>query len=395
MAATLTTIADILKTDYGPAIQEQLNNKNTLLGMLEKDFDSYDHKGKNFTFPVHVSRNEGIGSRAEGGALPTAGQQGYASAVLPDKYSYGVVQFNRQALKASESDAKAFARALSSEMKGILLDLKANQNRQMFGDGSGVLATCASCSTATFTVDTTKWIRVGQRVDVLVTSSGATSYGVVGTTVSAVNSATTFTTADAPATAGSIDNTFSVYAAGSRLAEPYGLAAIVATTDTITSGLQGLAVASYPIWKSTVTAMGGALTELAMQKLLDDISQAGNGNPDAFVTTYGVSRAYGELMTSQRMFMNNATLDGGIKAPTFAGLPIMVDKDCQAGIMYAIDKGNLVNMVLQDWGWADEDGDMLKWVSGYDAYTAYLCAYRNLGTYARNAHGKLTGITEA
>jgi hypothetical protein len=396
MGATLTTIDDILRTDYGPAIQEQLNNKNTLLGRLEKDFDSVSHGGKNFTFPIHVTRNEGIGSRAEGGALPAAGAQGYESAVLPNKYSYARIELTGQTIEASKKNERAFVKALSSEMKGALRDAKANQNRQCYGDGSGALAVCASASNSTtVTVDTTKWLRVGQRIDILVTSTGATTAGVVGTTVASITSGTVFVTADALATYASIDNTYSVYAASSRGYEPYGLAAIIATTDTITSGLQGIAVASYPIWKSTLTSMGGALTELAMQKMLDDIDQAGAGAVSAIYTSHGVNRAYGELMTSQRMFINNATLDGGIKAATFNNLPIYPDKDCQAGTMWFADESNLVNMVMTDWGWAEEDGAILAKVTGYDKYEAYIRTYRNLGTYERNAHGKLYSITEA
>jgi hypothetical protein len=402
-SASLTTIAEILKTDYGPSIRELLNNKNTILGRLEKDFDSYDHKGKNFTEPIHTGRNEGIGSRAESGTLPTAGSQTHVSAVWPDKYSYGVIKITRQMMKASQSDKLAFAKGLQVEMKGLLSDLKNDQDRQMFNDGLGTLATCSGAGTdsTTINVDSTRNLRVGQAIDICVAADGTESYGQLNTTVASITSGTRFVVADAVGTYASLDTTFGVFPYGGHAAdnsvgyEPYGLAAIVADTDTVTGGLAGLAVASYPVWKSVLTNHNGALTELAMQKMQDDIEQAGNGKPNVIYTSYGVNRAYQDMLTAQRSFTNTMTMDGGVKKLTFNGLPILVDKYCPAGVMWFVDESNLVHFVLEDWGWADEDGDMLKWVAGYDAYTAYMCKYSNIGCHARNAHGKLYGITEA
>jgi hypothetical protein len=398
-SASLTTIADILKIDYGPAIQEQLNNQNNILNRLTKDFDSYDHKGGAFTYPIHTGRNEGIGSRGDGGALPTAGSQAHKNAAWPDKYSYGVIKITRQAMKASQSDTKAFAKGLQVEMKGLLTDLKNDQNRMMFNDGLGTLATCASASSTNVTVDSTANLRVGQAIDIVVASTGATSHGVLASTVASITSSTVFVVGDALSNASGIDGTFAVFSASGRGYEPYGLAAIVATTDTVTSGLAGLAVASYPVWKSTLTNHNAAITELAMQKMVDDIEMAGNGKPNAIYTSVGVRRAYTDLLTSQRMFVNETTLAGGAKSIAFVAgsgtLPIITDKHCPTGVMWFVDESNLVHFIMQDWAWADEDGDMLKWVSGYDAFTAYMAKYSNIGTYARNAHGKLYGITEA
>ena len=45
--------------------------------------------------------------------------------------------------------------------------------------------------------------------------------------------------------------------------------------------------------------------------------------------------------------------------------------------------------------WLEEDGNMLKYVTGYDAYEAILCLYSNLGTTMRNAFVRIDDITEA
>jgi len=404
--ASLSTFDAVLKTAWGPAIKEQLNNKNTFLERIQKETDSYDFTGKNFTFPVHVSRNEGVGSRLSNGALPTAGSQGFAPAVFPRKYSYGTIKLDRAVIVASQSNEKAFARALATEMKGLLADLRNNQDRQLFNDGLGTLATCVNATgTTTVVVDSTRNLRVGQAIDICVAATGAESYGKLNTTVASITNSTTFVTGDALTTYASLDSTFAVYAYGNHAAdnslgyEPYGLSAIIAATDTITGGFGALAVASYPVWKSTLTDMGGATTDpltlLAMDKILDDIDQAGNGTPSAIITTHGCRRAYGELMNSMRQIVNMTKLDGGKKTLTHNDLPFITDKYCQAGTMWFPDESDFVHLLLQDWEWAEDDGAILKWVSGYDQVTAYMCKYDNMACYSRNAHGKLSGITEA
>jgi len=406
--ASLTTFDAVLKTCYGPDfIAEQLNNKNNILERFDKNAEDYEYDGKNFTFPAHHGRNEGIGSRASGGALPTASSQSYKEVVIPRKESFGVIKINRDVIKASNKNSGAFAKVLSTEMKGLVTDLKNDGNRRLFNDGLGTLATCSGAGTSStaINVDSTRRLRVGQAIDICVASSGAESHGKLNTTVSSITSATRFVTADAVSAYASLDTTFAVYPYGGHAAdnslgyEPYGLDAIVATTDTITSGYGGLAVASYAWWISTLTNHNGALTTLAMQKIVDDTEAAGNGSPSCIVTTSGCLRAYMEYMEGSRLFTNSMTLDGGIKTSSFTAngktLPIIADKYCWEGDMWFLDESEMVHLVLTDWEWVDDDGGIFKWVSGYDQITAYMAKYDNVACYARNAHGKLYNVTEA
>ena len=144
-------------------------------------------------------------------------------------------------------------------------------------------------------------IRVGQRVDILVKATGATTAGVVGTTVASITSATVFVVADAPATPASIDNTYAVYVSGNRANEMMGLSGIFSATDT----LQGLDVATYPWWKANILANGGsgrAISETLMQQAMDTTEVNSNGNVSAIYTTYGVRRAYIALLQKLKMY---------------------------------------------------------------------------------------------
>lgn len=85
MGATLTTIDDILKVKYVGPIHEQMTNGTVLLDKVQKDSETYD--GKNVTLTTNKSRNVGIGSAAEDGTLPTAGNQGFQDLVYTLKYN--------------------------------------------------------------------------------------------------------------------------------------------------------------------------------------------------------------------------------------------------------------------------------------------------------------------
>lgn len=397
MPVTISAISDILKNQYLGPIREQLNNDIVLLKRLEKDNESV--VGQNFTIPLHVSRNEGIGATADGGSLPTAGAQGYKAAIVPMRYLYGRIELSGPAMKSTRNSEGAFVRLLESEMKGIARDLKSDVNRQLFGDGSGVLATCASASDATtITVDSTAKLRVGMKVDILVKATGATTAGVVGTTITGITSATVFTVGTGVATFGSIGSTYSVYRNGARNLEMMGLNGIVSASDPAGGALQGLAVASYPIWKANVLANGGtarAITETLMQQAMDTTEQAGAGKTSALFTTFGVRRAYMALLKTNQQFVNEQEFKGGFKALSYNGLPLIPDKDCQAKTIYFIDEDSLKFYELADWDWMDEDGAVLSRVSNKDAYEATMYKYAELGCSSRNANTILSDITEA
>ena len=84
---TLTTGDKILKTLYLPPVREMLNNSTILLSRIEKDSSTQTVSGKDFTIPLHGTRNSASAiGRPEGGTLPAAGAQGYTTAIVPNKY---------------------------------------------------------------------------------------------------------------------------------------------------------------------------------------------------------------------------------------------------------------------------------------------------------------------
>src|SRR5579871_1212086 len=146
MALTLTTADAVLKEDYLPGVREQLNN-DTALAFFEKN--SEDIVGRRAVLALHLQRNSGVGSRLEGGTLPSAGNQGYFDEYVTLKYHYARIQVTGPTIKAMASDKGSFVRAIRSEMDGATNDLRRNLNRQCFGTSNGVVATCGTTTAST------------------------------------------------------------------------------------------------------------------------------------------------------------------------------------------------------------------------------------------------------
>ena len=397
MGATLTTLADIIKTQYAPVVGEMINHSTPILDRIGKDYDSV--QGKDFTIPLHYGRNEGIGARGEGSALPTAGNQSYKASVLPMRYQYGRFQITGQTIKATRNNEGAYRKAVRSEMEGLANDMCDSLSRQLFGDGSGLLATLASSGsgTSTVVVDSTAKLRVGMPIDIIVKTTGAATAGLAGTSVATITDGTTFTISGT--LAGSPAATYGVYIAGSRDLEMMGLGGIVSATTTV----QGLDVATYPWWKATVLANSGtnrAISDTLLQTAIDTLESNSSGMCTAMYTSFGVRRAYQALLTATKQLVNTQKLQGGYEAISYLGgshgmIPIISEKDAAANSVFIVDEDELAIHRLADFDWMQEDGSILSRVSGVDAYEAVLYVYQELGTSMRNAHVLLSDITEA
>jgi hypothetical protein len=394
--ATLSTFDPILKNQYLGPIREVLNYATELLKRIGTDYDSVT--GKNFTIPMHYGRNEGIGARADGGALPAAGQQAYKEAIVPMRYLYGRIQVTGPTIKAAANDAGAFTRAISSEIKGVTKDLKSAINRMLAGDGTGALTICGTTSASTtVVVASTAKLRAGMPIDVIKYADGTTGTGAAGRSVTSISSATQFVISGAAITT---DSDYAVYVAGSRNLEVMGLSGIVSAAD-IPGGygsFQNLAVASYPWHKAISQGNGGtnrAISDNLLQTFFDTVKQTGAGEISALYTTPGVRRAYQALLTATKTLANTMELKGGANTITFNGFPFIVDYDLPTGKIFGIDESSLQMFKMADFDWMDQDGAVLSRVSGYDAYEAVLYCYMELGNYVRNANGVLFDITEA
>ncbi len=397
MSLTMTTADAALKEDYQPAIREQINNAFKVLMQIERN--SEDVEGRRAVLSLHVSRNAGAGARGEGGTLPTAGSQGYAEERVPLRYNYGSIKLSGPVIRAMKSDKGSFTRAIESESKGIVNDVKRDVNRQIMGTSNGVIAQCAVTSAST-TVNLTSAtaVQLRQLAEAMLIDIGtvASPTGVVsGRSITSVGT-TSFVISGAAVTTAITDFVFRSGAGGDGSAqkELTGLQTIVDSAGTVFN----VNPSTVPVWASTETASVGLISDLKFEQALHAVEIAGQSTVDLIITTDGVSRSYASSLQAQKRFANTQELKGGYKAITVqAGggeVPLMWDRDCPSGIAFGLTTQHVKQHEMSDWEFMQEDNAVLSRVSGEDAYGATLFKYHEVTTDKRNAHFKMTGITE-
>lgn len=399
--ANLTTADKALKEFYEPALVEELNQDNVLLAHIETTDENVE--GREVVLSLHVFRNSGVGARASGGALPTAGSQGYVDERVRTKRNYGRIQIDGELIRTMKSDRGSFTRAVDSETRGVVEDLKRDYNRQLWGTSDGVIATCGTTTAATLVVlaaatpvSAMRFFEIGTTVDIGTTSTPFNQI-VAGATITAVDVDNKTITIDSAVTTSASHRVYRAGAGGSGSAqkEVTGLQSIVDSTGTLFT----VNPTTYPVWASYEDSTGGNVTELKLQKAMDRTRINSGQDIEMILTTDGAYRNFYAQQQSTKRFVNTKTINGGFEALSIASgrgeVPLSWDRDCPDGVAIGLSLKNLKQYQKSGWEFMQEDGAVLSRVSGYDAYEAVLFKYSELATNRRNAFFKLSGLTES
>jgi hypothetical protein len=399
MPATLATVSAILKEVYEDDVREQLDNGAVALKRIEKSSEGVESQvgGKYVTFPIKTRRNQGIGARNELEALPVAGQQGFAAARVGLKYLYGLVRLSGQTIELADSNYQAFASALDAEIDGLKTDLLVDQNRQVYGDGSGGVGTVVSDGANSAIVGSPLYFQQDMQIDIV----DGTTLGNATPTVKASNrKVTTINTttksiaydgADITAVAGDI-----FVRTGNANREWTGFNKIIQNTGV----LYNIDPSVEPVWKASIDSNSGsnrALSEGLMINMVDTIRAQG-GTVTAIFQNLGVRRAYFNLLSQQRKFVNTKEFAGGFTGLSFTTdqgeVPVVVDIAAPYNKQFYVNEKELTLYREKDWSFMDRDGSKWQRVIGYDAYEATMYQYSELGCHRRNTHGQIQDITE-
>lgn len=398
---TMTTVDSILKEVYEGSLNDQLQSETLTLKRIEKSSEGVTHEvgGKYVTFPIRTQRNHGMGARSENTALPAPGTQSYSSARVNLKYLYGALALTGQTFELADKDFQAFATVLDQEVNGIKEGLAKDTNRQVYGDGTGTLATAtASGSTTTLVTTNVQYLEPGMIVDVY--ASDLTTQKFSNVTINTISASSPYTVTFSSTGTSTVSGDV-IVRQGSISKEITGLAKIVAASGAV----YNIDPSSVPVWKSTVNSNGGtnrALSEGLMIQIVDTIRTLGGGNPTVIFTSLGVRRAYFNLLVQQRRVTNTQEFSGGFKGLAFttdAGdIPVVSDFDAPPNKMWFINEKEVKLYQAGDWEFMNRDGSnwnrIVTTAGTFDAYEARLYKYCEIGTHRRNAHALLSDITE-
>lgn len=397
-------------------MQELLNNATPLLKVIEKEIQPVE--GGNFVVAIHRGRNQAAGiGRAEDATLPTAGYQGYVRALVPVKQLYSRIRVSGKAIAATKSNKGSFVRAIESEMKGVMEDTKRSLNRQVNGDGTGALAywTAADNTLPAVTVDdglgngnSYAYDAVGPTAiscDLVDASDHTTllNTGALSVTRGARVTASFDIAVTGGTVSGTADGDYLVYRDSART-EMVGIQGVISNANplTLSGGLHGLPVATYPDWSAQVIGSDSSRVDLTFESMQQLVSQvvSESGIDEREIKLWhchpSMRDTYVKLCRDERVFQNNMKLDGGWETVAYNGRPIAVDVQARRNAMFLITPSSLAIAQMAPLDWIDKDGSVFYRISGgdVDAFGATAYVYQELMCKVRNQNGVLLGLND-
>jgi len=382
-----------LKEMYAPRINMDVAaQRNAILGRLKRSAGTRDLSGRRFYEPINIRGSQALGARAgtTTNSLPTAQNQILVDALVPPKYLYGVVQFDLPTIKASRSDATAFARVADVEMDGLRRDAMIDENRQYLGNGLGSLGTIttsATVATTVWTAHTGHRIKAGMKIDVYTNSSGdpSTTKRQDSLTVSTVSGNTITLSATATVLIG-----YHVVREDNRGNEVTGIRSITASSGTY----MGISRTTYPEWGGQNVAAGGEQIDddLVMQLILT-VQAQGKGNIDLLLSDYTQFRRYGMSITGDRRYTTSMMLPSGFVGLQVANAEWLPDVDHVPQTVSGLDTSTITVLEMTDgWEFDDTDGRILHRKEGSVDYEVIMCKYEEIYSNDPKANGSITGL---
>lgn len=386
---TMTSADKALKTLYLGAVTDQLNTEiNPLLSAIKQT--TTDVWGKEVRRLVKYGINGGIGAGDEDGDLPTPSGNSYEQIVSTLKNLYGTIEISDKAIRASQNDAGAFVNLLNAEMEGLVKASAFNFGRMLYGDGTGTLGTVYGFSINNITVDSVVNFTEGMIIDIK--TENYEDSPIKGRKIIAVDRSTKTIVVDgAPIDVGQILTGYKITMQGSANKEITGLGAIFGDSSTL-YGLDRNKNSWLVPYKQKIN---GEITETDIQKAIDTLDDNYGSRVNFIVCSSGVKRSFQKHLSTYKRNLDVMELNGGYKALSYNGIPIVSDRFCPKGTMYLLNTDDFALHQLCDWKWLeDEDGKVLRQKAGKPTYTATLVKYADLVCSRPCGQAVLTNITE-
>ena len=381
---TINSAENALKSVYLGVVANQLNvNANPLLSKIKRS--SKDVWGKEIVKMAPYGINGGIGAGSETGSLPTAAGNSYAQFKSDLKNLYGKIELSDKAIRASANNIGAFVNLLSDEMEGLVKASSFNLGRMLYGDGTGLLATISSYANGVFTCDKVKNLIEGMVVDIY---NGATLVQA-GLRVEYVDRTAKTFYVPVNNVSASIASGYTVYVQGSKDFEITGLGKIFSNSAT----LYGLTRGSHRWLGPYVSNNTTEISDILVQSAIDYLEENSDSKINFITCSSAVRRAYQEYLGAFRRNIDVMELDGGFKAISHNGIPVVADRFVDDDTLYLLNTEDFTLHELCDWNWLEgEDGRIIKQNPGYPTYSATLVKYAELICDKPAGQAKISGI---
>jgi hypothetical protein len=154
------------------------------------------------------------------------------------------------------------------------------------------------------------------------------------------------------------------------------------------------------VWKAVVDSNAGTGRNLSEGLMITNVDKVrvNGGSTSLLLTSLGVRRAYFNLISQMRTFVDTVEFTGGFKGLAFttdAGeIPLISDPDAPRGTIWGLSEKNIKIYRESDWSFMARDGSMWDRMVQKDGYEGKMYQYSELATDRRNTHFRIDDITE-
>lgn len=379
---TVGRIGAMLKNVYDDGVV-QLQNQATVIRKKFTKAKAVRVSGDHYEMDVRVSGNRGgVGARLSDDPMPVAKRQVHQKAMVYDRSIFATIKLYDKDISDADEAEDAFINHLDDEMENIVLDFMKHMNIQTYMDGTGIYATVnANTNNSNTFVGTvgsafgqfgTRYLMTGDQLDIWDTTLTIKRTPAGGVAVLNVSPTNQTVTVDQNLTLTATDivvryNSVNKEYVGLQLASDNSSAVVF---QNVNRGTQ-------PRYRGNVIDAGGnLLSEVYLQQAFSLVEIATGQEPNTIVTHNAQWDHYAAIGTSLKRFMSTK-IDMGFATLDYLGVGFTKDVDCPPFVIHVFKNDGVQNGVVEPLGWLDRDGKVLKWVSGYAAWTGILREYGN------------------
>jgi hypothetical protein len=370
----ISNIDKILKDVYLGVLSSHLNYKtNAFYNMIQKG--SEEVSGSRAVAITRYGLNGGMSCPAETADLPRPAGNNYLKFKADLRNIYGTFEVTDKALRSTANSTNALVSVLNAEMEGLLEAAKFNFGRMLFQRGDGKMATVSDATGLPanhFGVTDTKNLMEGMIFDVYNSSCIKKTEGL---TILAIDRANKVIRTQNIPTGITIVEGDILTLQNSYDSEIYGLPYIFDTN--LTSIYGAIRMNNQYLFPSIIEA--DTLSTDLMQRTIDTVEEASGNDINLIICSYDARRAYFAHLAETRTNIDYMNLDGGFKALSYNGIPVVAERFAPDKTMYFVNTNDFKLFQLNDWSWIEgSTGKILRQVHNKAAYTATLVKYANL-----------------
>lgn len=393
---SLTTLSNLFKTKFGPLSEATYNSKNVLLARVKKN---YNFTGDSMTIPVPNKFGGGVGT----GSLPTPNASNSLKATLSAKKVYAVVQVDREAIKASQSEEGAYVKMLKHSAEKAVESWMRNMSRMLFNDGTGALGSYTATPSGTATapvivISTATWKEANwEEGDYVNIDTDSSVFEVAS--VAPATRAVTLTRISGSLDISSDATDRTLYMQNSKDNDPEGLKGVLDATSSTKYGV----TIQRRFQATQIAAASAAISEALMNQAMLEVERKTGQSPNLIICSYTQHRKLLalfpiadvkriEIQPRDQRLVGKVSLNGlEFSANNGKSVPIVAERFCEEDRIYFLNDDFIEIHHRPDFGWFDDDGTVFLRDASSDSYSARYGGY--LQVFINPAfHAVITGL---